>query len=77
MTAQSEAQSERWAREKAELVEDVEWLLSFRIDTEEIAKRLFTNRYALSRRLDRAGRPDLGAKIDRVVMKPDKERGRR
>lgn len=73
MSAKSKAQLKRWAKERAYLVEDVEWLLSFRTDNEEIAKRLGTNILALSRRLERAGRTDLSTKIDRVAIKKERE----
>ncbi|MGV8847380.1 hypothetical protein [Tessaracoccus sp.] len=49
----------------ADIVEDVEFMVTNQCHGDEIVARLFTNKVALTMRLTRAGRRDLAAHIDR------------
>jgi len=61
------ATAERFARQRQERIEDVEFLLEQRTDPALIAERLGLSPAALAKSLYRSGRPDLANRFQRVV----------
>jgi hypothetical protein len=51
---------------REEVIEEVEWLMDYRVVPEEIAQRLgYASTPMLTRTLQRYGRPDLANELDR------------